>query len=68
MTDSSRLLDEASAVAPGWPAVVDNGVGLQRFVFRGMRDDLRRVTTHASIGAAFQGENAFDSWFVLCPG
>jgi len=53
-------------VAAGWPAVVDNSRGLQRFVFRGMRDYLRRVSTHASIGAAFQGEKAFNSWFVLC--
>ncbi len=53
-------------VAAGWPAVIDNSVGLQRFVFRGMRDYLRKVSTHASIGAAFQGERAFNSWFVLC--
>lgn len=56
----------AAAVAPGWPAVVDNSVGLQRFVFRGMRDYLRRVSAHASIGAAFKGETPFHSWFVLC--
>ena len=55
-----------AAVAPGWPTVVDNSRGLQRFVFRGMRDYLRKVSTHASIGAAFQGEKNFNSWFVLC--
>jgi hypothetical protein len=55
-----------TTVASGWPAVVDNSVGLQRFVYRGMRDYLRKVSTHASIGAAFQGERAFNSWFVLC--
>ena len=55
-----------AAVPAGWPVVVDNGVGLQRFVYRGMRDYLRKVSTHASIGAAFQGERAFNSWFVLC--
>jgi hypothetical protein len=64
VVDYFRVPDEA--VAPGWPAVVENDVGLQRFVFRGMRDYLRRVSTHASIGAAFQGETAFNSWFVLC--
>jgi len=53
-------------VASGWPAVVDNSVGLQRFVYRGMRDYLRKVSTHATIGAAFQGEREFNSWFVLC--
>ena len=55
-----------TAVAAGWPVVVDNSVGLQRFVYRGMRDYLRKVSTHASIGAAFQGEREFNSWFVLC--
>ena len=55
-----------SAVAAGWPAVVDNSKGLQRFVFRGMRDYLHKVSTHATIGAAFQGEREFNSWFVLC--
>jgi hypothetical protein len=55
-----------SQVAAGWPGVVDNSRGLQRFVFRGMRDYLRKVSTHASIGAAFQGEKPFHSWFVLC--
>ena len=54
------------AVAAGWPTVVDNGKGLQRFVYKGMRDYLRKVSTHASIGAAFQGEREFNSWFVLC--
>jgi hypothetical protein len=55
-----------TTVASGWPAVVDNSAGLQRFVYRGMRDYLRKVSTHASIGAAYQGERAFNSWFILC--
>ena len=54
------------AVAPGWPAVVPNEAGLQRFVFRGTRDFLRRVSSHACIGAAWRGETPFNSWFVLC--
>ena len=55
-----------TAVTPRWPPLVANDVGLQRFVFRGMRDFLRRVSTHASIGAAWQGEVEFNSWFILC--
>lgn len=55
-----------TAVADGWPAVVDNSVGLQRFVFRGTRDYLRRVSQHASIGAAWKNGKPFNSWFVLC--
>ncbi len=53
-------------VAAGWPAVKKNTQGLQRFVFAGMRDYLRRVSTHACIGSAFRGEKSFSSWFVLC--
>ncbi len=53
-------------VAAGWPAVKKNTQGLQRFVFHGMRDYLRRVSTHACIGSAYRGEKAFNSWFVLC--
>lgn len=55
-----------TTVASGWPAVVDNSVGLQRFVYAGMRDYLRKVSIHASIGAAFKGEREFNSWFILC--
>jgi len=55
-------------VAAGWPKVVPNERGLQRFVFRGMRDYLRKVSRHASIGAAWRGEVNFNSWFVLCRG
>lgn len=55
-----------ASVPASWPVVVDNSRGLQRFVFAGMRDYLRRVSTHASIGAAFKGEAPFHSWFILC--
>ncbi len=53
-------------VAPGWPRVVPNSQGLQRFVFRGTRDILRRVSTHVCIGAAYRGDRALDHYFVLC--
>lgn len=55
-----------ASVPASWPVVVDNSRGLQRFVFAGMRDYLRRVSTHATIGAAFKGEAPFHSWFILC--
>jgi hypothetical protein len=55
-------------VVAGWPRVMPNERGLQRFVFRGMRDYLRKVSRHASIGAAWRGEVNFNSWFVLCRG
>ena len=53
------------AVAEGWPAVVPNEQGLQKLVFAGTRDFLRRVTDGVSIGAAYKGERALDHYFVL---
>lgn len=53
-------------VAPGWPPVVPNDWRLQRFVYGGTRDFMRRVSKHVSIGAAFKGERPLDHYFVLC--
>jgi hypothetical protein len=49
----------------GWPSVVPNSKGLQRFVYKGTRDFMRRVSAHVSIGAAYKGEKALDHYFVL---
>ena len=53
------------AVAPGWPKVVPNTKGLQRFVFNRTRDFMRRVSRHVSIGTAYKVEKALDHYFVL---
>lgn len=53
-------------VPTGWPRVVDNHWRLQRFVYQGTRDFMRRVSAHVSIGAAFKGERPLDHYFVLC--
>ena len=53
-------------VAPGWPAVVANETGLQRFVYAGTRDFMRRVSAQVSIGAAYKGDKPLDHYFVLC--
>jgi hypothetical protein len=53
-------------VPEGWPPVVPNSKGLQRFVYGGTRDFLRKVSRHVSIGAAYKGERALDHYFVLC--
>ncbi len=53
-------------VASGWPRVVDNHRGLQRFVYQQTRDFMRRVSAHVSIGAAFKREQPLDHYFVLC--
>jgi len=52
-------------VPAGWPRIVDNRTGLQKFVYGGTRDFMRRVSTHVSIGAAFKGDKPMDMYFVL---
>jgi hypothetical protein len=54
------------AVPDGWPSVVPNTKGLQRFVYHRTRDFMRKVSTHVSIGAAYKVESALDHYFVLC--
>lgn len=53
-------------VCPDWPSVVPNSRKLQRFVFQGTRDFMRRVSKHVSVGAAYKGEKPLDHYFVLC--
>lgn len=53
-------------VADGWPRVIPNTQGLQRFVYHKTRDFMRRVSTHVSIGAAYKVEKALDHYFILC--
>jgi hypothetical protein len=52
-------------VAEGWPQVVPNSKGLQKFVFNGTRDFMRRVSSHVTVGAAYKGEKALDHYFIL---
>ncbi|MCB9661067.1 MAG: hypothetical protein R3B40_23905 [Polyangiales bacterium] len=54
------------AVAPQWPRVRPNSEGLQRFIYMGTRDFMRRVSEHVSIGAAYKGEKPLDHYFTLC--
>lgn len=53
-------------VAEGWPSVIPNSKGLQRFVYNGTRDFMRKVSAHVSIGTAYKGEKALDHYFILC--
>lgn len=53
-------------VADGWPPVRENRQGLQRLVYYGTRDFMRRVSAHVSIGAAYKGDRPLDHYFVLC--
>jgi hypothetical protein len=53
-------------VPAGWPKVIPNTQGLQRFVYHRTRDFMRRVSTHVTIGAAFKEEKSLDHYFILC--
>ncbi len=53
-------------VVDGWPKVKANTAGVQRAVYAGTRDFLRRVSHHVSVGAAYKGERPIDHYFVLC--
>jgi len=52
-------------VAKSWPPVIPNTQGLQKFVYHGTRDFMRRVSKHVSIGAAYKGEKPLDHYFIL---
>jgi hypothetical protein len=64
VVDYYRIPD--SGVADGWPDVVPNSKGLQRFVYHETRDFMRRVSAHVSVGAAFKRDKPLDHYFVLC--
>jgi hypothetical protein len=53
-------------VADGWPPVVPNRQGLQRFVYDKTRDYMRKVSDHVSIGKAVRLEKRTMGYFVLC--
>jgi hypothetical protein len=67
VVDYHRVPD--AEVPPGWPAVVENHVGLQKLVYRDTRDFMRRVSAHVSIGRASReddrGDQLLDYWFTL---
>lgn len=47
-----------------WPEIIDNKARLGRFVYHGMVDRLRRVSTHLTIGRAYKGK-PMNAWFAL---
>lgn len=67
--DYHLVPEPGSPLPEGWPAVVPNSQGLQRFVYHRTRDFMRKVSEHVSIGRASTGEGAedrmLDFWFVL---
>lgn len=47
-----------------WPHRLPNWFGLGPFIFLGMRDRLRRVSDHVTIGRAYR-KKPMNQWFVL---
>lgn len=50
---------------PDWPAVRDNEHLPGKLVYGRMRDRMRRVSTHVSIGRAYREGKAMDAWFAM---
>jgi hypothetical protein len=48
-----------------WPPLAPNSTRLGRFVFYGMIDVMRGVSSHVSIGRARKSHGWMDAWFVL---
>jgi hypothetical protein len=48
-----------------WPEIVPNSAKLGRFVYDGMIDVMRGISTHVSIGRAKKKGAFIDAWFVL---
>jgi hypothetical protein len=53
-------------VVPSWPQIKENSKGLQQFVYNEMHDFMRRVSSHVSIGIAYQKGKNMGQYFVLC--
>jgi hypothetical protein len=52
--------------ADSWPKILPNEAKLGRFVYAGMKDYMRKVSEHVSIGRAHKGGKAMNAWFILC--
>jgi len=51
--------------AADWPEIVPNSVRLGRFVYYGMVDVMRGISSHVSIGRARRKHGYIDAWLVL---
>jgi hypothetical protein len=49
-----------------WPPIAPNEARLGRFVYAGMIDIMRGISSHVSIGRAKKKGEMMDAWFVLC--
>lgn len=49
----------------GWPEILPNTARLSRFIYHGMKDVMRKLSQHVTIGRARRGDQAMDAWFIL---
>jgi hypothetical protein len=63
LVDYTRL---PKGKASSWPEIMSNEARLSRFVYSGMIDALRGVSSHVSVGRAIRNGKVQDNWFVLC--
>ncbi|MCA9592497.1 MAG: hypothetical protein KC776_04275 [Myxococcales bacterium] len=49
-----------------WPEIIPNEAKLGRFVYAHMKDYMRKVSEHMSIGRAYKHGKPMNAWFVLC--
>jgi len=49
-----------------WPPIIPNEAKLGRFVYAGMKDYMRKVSEHVSIGRAYKKGKPMNAWFILC--
>ncbi len=52
--------------AESWPTILPNEAKLGRFVYAGMKDYMRKVSEHVSIGRAHKKGKPMNAWFILC--
>ena len=57
-----------SGKAESWPAIIPNEARFGRFVYANMKDVLRGVSQHVTIGRAIRDGKVMDNWFALCRG
>lgn len=62
--DYTRLPEKK---ADGWPDILPQSAKLGRFVYAGMKDYMRGVSEHVSIGRAYKGGKPVKgAFFILC--
>ncbi len=65
--DYMQVPPDDAPLPEGWPAIKPNESGVQRFVYAGMVDYMRKVSQTVTIGRAYKGgEKELPHTFLLC--